>query len=217
MQAIGYVRVSKADRRKPKEEQRRSLDAQQAAIERAAAYNGWELLEVYEDLGKTGANTRRDGLQGALALLKRKQADMLIIGKHDRLSRDTRDWLDLLFDSSKQGWAISVLDQKIDTSTASGWFHAVLQAVFAEYERRIIGERTKAALAVLKASGKRLGRPSPIPPDVATGIIALHAEGLSASAIARRLNDDNVASPSKQGKWHHTAITGLLKRAAAST
>jgi DNA invertase Pin-like site-specific DNA recombinase len=76
MQAIGYVRVSKADRRKPKEEQRRSLDAQKAAIERAAAYNGWELLEVYEDLGKTGANTRRDGFA------RRASATQTQAGRH---------------------------------------------------------------------------------------------------------------------------------------
>ena len=52
MRAIGYARVSKADRRKGKQHEAHSIEAQRQAIRRAAEYNGWELLDVKTDNGK---------------------------------------------------------------------------------------------------------------------------------------------------------------------
>lgn len=220
MRAVGYVRLSKADRRRRGETeadtvaaQKHSLEAQRTAIERAAEYNGWELVGIFEDNGKTGANIKREQFQAALHLVRTKQAEMLVVAKLDRLSRDTVDFGTLLKESERKRnrWYISILDEKIDTSTAAGWLSATMLAVVAEYERRVIGERTRDALAVIKDNGGQLGRQSSIPDDVQRKITRWHKQGASASAIARRLADEGIET-ARGGTWHHSVIGAFLKR-----
>ncbi|MHB1987237.1 MAG: recombinase family protein [Acidimicrobiales bacterium] len=69
---------------------------------------------------------------------------------------------------------------------------AQMLSVFAELERRLIGERTKAALAVKKAQGMRLGRPRTVPHEVVQRITAEREAGLSWQAISDCLNKDGV-------------------------
>ena len=82
-------------------------------------------------------------------------------------------------------------------------------ATFAQFERRLIGQRTKDALAVKKANGVRLGRPREICSETVERIEELHERGLSAAAIARKLNEDGVSTP-RGGRWHHAGITRAL-------
>ena len=212
LRAIGYVRVSKADKKAKAE--RLSLDAQTDAIRRAAVNNGWELLDVMEDNGKTGTNLRREGLDATLAMLKAKEADVLVVAKYDRLSRNTVEFGTLIQRSIKEEWSLSVLDQRVDTSTAVGKYMARIMAANAEFERDLISERTRDALAVLKANGKQLGRPSEISVEIRRKVKRLHRQGSSATAIARRLTEQGYETPSGKATWHHSVIVDLLKRQA---
>lgn len=210
MKVIGYVRISKAD---GQADDKHSIDAQVRAIERAATYHGWDLIGVERDNGKSGANTRRDGYQRALARLKAGDADMLVAARLDRLSRSIADFAKLLADAERQRWKVAVLDVDVNTATTNGWLVANVLALLSEWERRMIGERTRAALAGLKAEGK-LGRRSPITPDVQRTIMRLHRNGHSASEIARRLTKQGHSTPS--GKpWHHSVVARLIKREEA--
>lgn len=112
--------------------------------------------------------------------------------------------------ADRRGWYIAVLDQRIDTSTASGWLHAMILAVFAEFERRLIGERTRDALAIVKRT-KQLGTPSNFPAEVQQQILDLHAEGYSASKIAAALTAADVPT-ARGGTWHHSVIAAFLRR-----
>jgi DNA invertase Pin-like site-specific DNA recombinase len=78
----------------------------------------------------------------------------------------------------------------------------------------MIGERTKAALAVKRADGVRLGKRSTIPSDVRAIILERKAAGFSLNAIARSLDADSVPTPSGTGRWHHTVVGGVVQRAA---
>lgn len=218
MRAVGYARLSKPKRKKDGSVQTDpySIEHQRQAIARAAEYNGWDLVDVLVDNGKTGANTRRDGLQDALALLGGGGADILVIARYDRLSRDHLDFGTLLRTAEKQGWYVSLLDQKIDTTTAMGWYMASQMALSAELERRLISERTRDALAVAKANGVALGKPSRISPDLQKKVIRLSKRGNSASAIARRLTAEGIPTPTGRPTWHHSVIVDLLKRAERS-
>jgi DNA invertase Pin-like site-specific DNA recombinase len=79
-------------------------------------------------------------------------------------------------------------------------------AVFAELERKLIGQRTRDALAVKRAQGVRLGRPSVLPPSVVARIVAEHRGGASWSAIARGLNADGVATAQGGAKWYPATV-----------
>lgn len=87
----------------------------------------------------------------ALEAVEGGQADALCVAKLDRLSRSLLDFAGLMERSRKRGWSLVALDLGVDTSTPSGEMMASVLATFAQFERRLIGERTRAALAEKRA------------------------------------------------------------------
>jgi DNA invertase Pin-like site-specific DNA recombinase len=84
-------------------------------------------------------------------------------------------------------------------------------ATFAQFERRLIGQRTKDALAVRKGQGVKLGRPRVLEDEVVARIRAERAEGRSLRAIATGLNDDSVPTAHGGAAWHASTVSGVLK------
>jgi DNA invertase Pin-like site-specific DNA recombinase len=83
----------------------------------------------------------------------------LVVAKLDRLSRSMIDFTGVMAKAQKQGWALVALDCAVDTTTPAGEAMAHVLATFAQFERRLIGQRTREALAVKRKQGVRLGRP----------------------------------------------------------
>src|SRR4029078_11540588 len=133
-------------------------------------------------------NLDRPGIQQALDLLGRGDADVLVVSKLDRLSRSLLDFASLMDRSRHEGWSLVALDLGVDTTTPSGEMMAGVLAVFSQFERQLISERTKAGLAVKRAQGVRLGRPVEIPADVHARILVDRDAGLSYAVIASHLN-----------------------------
>ena len=104
----------------------------------------------------------------------------------------------------------------IDTSTPAGEAMAAMLATFAQFERRLIGERTKSALAVKKAAGVRLGRPRLIPEEIVARIVAERASGATLRAIADRLNRDGVPTAMRGRQWWVATVQGVLAQASSS-
>jgi len=155
MRAIGYVRVST-------EEQSRegvSLDMQRAKIEAYAALNDLVLTEIVEDAGLSAKNiSGRPGFQTALDALYSGRADSLIVWKLDRAFRSTQDALSVAEKLNRQGKALVSICEKLDTTSAIGEFFFTLMASLAQMERKLIGERTRAALQSKKARSERVGQ-----------------------------------------------------------
>ena len=82
-------------------------------------------------------------------------------------------------------------------------------ATFAQFERRLIGQRTKDALAVKRAEGVQLGRPREISTETVERIGELYQSGLSVAAIARKLNEDGIPTP-RGGRWHSPGVKRTL-------
>lgn len=154
MVAIGYLRVSS-------EEQSRSglgLDAQRDAIEVEIARRGSEVVWI-EDRAASGKDMRRAGMQRALGMLKRGEADTLIAAKLDRISRSVFDFTDLMQRADTEGWSVVALDLGVDTSTANGRLVANVMASVADWERLRIGERTRDAPSGAQGSWRASGWP----------------------------------------------------------
>src|SRR5262245_5254733 len=88
MNVIGYARVSTSEQATGGV----SLDAQVAKIKGYCELYGLTLVEIIIDAGESAKSLKRPGLQRALAMLKRKDAEGLVVCKLDRLSRSVRDW-----------------------------------------------------------------------------------------------------------------------------
>lgn len=129
-----------------------------------------------------------------------------MITKLDRLSRSVVDFGNILRTATRQDWSLIALDLGIDMTTATGQLVAGILMQVAEWESKIIGERTKAALAVAKRErGIVPGPQSAAPAEVADQIAATRARGLTLQAIADDLNSAGIASP-KGGRWYPTSV-----------
>ena len=159
---IGYVRVSKADGTQTLAPQR---DAMLAA--------GVDPARIYEDL----ASGRRDDRPGLAACLKAIQpGNTLVLWKLDRLGRDLRHLVNTVEELRTRGVGLKVLTgagAQIDTTTANGRLAFGIFAAFAEFERELIAERTRAGLAAARARGRMGGRPRKM--DRATLMMAMSA------------------------------------------
>jgi DNA invertase Pin-like site-specific DNA recombinase len=206
MRVIGYVRVST-------EEQQRSgagLAAQRKAILDECHRRGWELVDVIEDPGYSAKDMRRPGVKAALEALKRKQADALVVAKLDRLSRSMIDFTRVMATAQKQSWALVALDCAVYTTTPAGEAMAHVLATFAQFERRLIGQRTRDALAAKRAQGVRLGRPRVMSPRVRESIVAWRERGMSLAEIARTLNAEEIPTAQGGSRWYPSTVRAVL-------
>jgi DNA invertase Pin-like site-specific DNA recombinase len=202
MQVIGYVRVST-------DEQSNSgagLAAQRSAIQAECERRGWKLVEIIEDAGYSAKDLKRPGVQVALETLKAGDAAGLVVAKLDRLSRSMLDFTAIMAKATKEGWALVALDCAVDTTTPAGEAMANVLATFAQFERRLIGQRTREALAAKRAAGVRLGRPQSLPADVRARIVSARQAGRSFAAIAGELNADQVPTAQGGKQWWPSTV-----------
>lgn len=168
---IGYCRVST-------EEQ--NLDMQEQAIQKYSEEKGLELILYVEKV--SSRKVERKELEHAMKAAT--QRDVLVVYKLDRLARSTKE-LYLLTDTLKEkGVEFVSLTDKFDTTTPAGKAMFGMLAIFAEFERDIIKQRTKAGLESARKQGRVGGRPS-INEKTKKHVKALFKAGESATDIAK--------------------------------
>lgn len=207
MHVLAYLRASTIEQA----DSGAGVAAQRAAITAEADRRGWSVEFVQETA--SGKSMRRPVLVDALARLKAREVEGLVVWKMDRLSRSLLDFCPIMQRAQREGWALVALDSPADLSTPSVEAMAGVMAVFAQLERRLISKRTNAALAQRKAAGVRLGRAREIDPATEAQIVQLKAQGLSFGRIAATLSDAGVASPGG-GPWQPSTLHRVLARAA---
>jgi DNA invertase Pin-like site-specific DNA recombinase len=188
------------------------LQAQRQAIIAECERRGWHLVETIEDAGYSARDLRRPGIQEALRVLEAGKASALVVAKIDRLSRSMLDFSKLMAKATSEHWALVALDVAVDTSTPSGEAMANMLATFAQFERRLISQRTKEALAVKKAQGVRLGRPPTMPQAVVKRIQRQRARGDSLRKIADDLNRSEVPTAQGGAQWYAATVRHVLLR-----
>jgi DNA invertase Pin-like site-specific DNA recombinase len=226
MKVIGYTRVSTDEQA----DKGLSLPAQRAKIEQYCQLYDLELTEVIEDAGQSGKSLKREGLQRALAMLKKGKAEGLVIAKLDRLTRSVVDGGTLIADyfDEKGGKQLFSVTDHINTRTAAGRLVLNVLLSVSQWEREAIGERTRDALQHKIANGERCGKVRfgfDLAPDRKTLlpnrqeqkairlIQELRAAGESLRSIAGELNKRGIGT--KEGRpWIHTSVKGVLARAA---
>lgn len=147
MAVYGYARVST-------EEQ--NLDLQRDALHAAGCG------EIFADLGVSAIAKKRSGFEALLNTLE--GGDTLIIWKLDRAFRSLRQALEVLEMFEQRGIEFRSVTDQIDTTTPMGKCMYQIRSAFAELERSLISERTKAGMAAARARGKHIGRPRILSP-----------------------------------------------------
>lgn len=206
---VGYIRVSTEEQA----DSRAGLEAQRAAILAEAERRGWKLVEVIEDAGYSGKKLKRPGIQAALDALQSRRADTLVVAKLDRLSRSLLDFASVMDRATRERWALVALDLGVDTTSPAGEAMANVLATFAQFERRLIGQRTREALAAKKAQGVKLGRPATVSADVVDRAREARNRGHSLRAIAEMLNGEGIPTGQGGRKWYASSVKAILDRA----
>lgn len=211
--ALGYVRVST-------DEQAATgygLAAQRKAIRDECERRGWELVEIVgENKGASGKSMDRAGVQSVLARMDTGEADVLIVSKLDRLSRSLLHGAAIMEQAKRKGWALVAIDLGVDMSSASGELLAGILLTAAQFERRLIGDRTKAGLERARAAGVVLGRRQTLSDEVVRRIVAERGEGVSLPKIAAGLIADGVPTARGGASWYPSTVAAVMRSRAAS-
>lgn len=219
MKAVGYIRVSTDEQAS----EGVSLDNQRKRIEAFCVAKDWTLVNVYEDVGKSGKDLDRDGVQKLIKDSGKGVFNAVVVYKVDRISRRQRDlWylIDDVFEANGIGF-VSV-NEPFDTTSAIGKACLGMIGVFAQLERDLIAERTKDALKYKKEKGDYLGT-VPLGYDIVDGELQekeeeiaivkyakkLRSGGYSLGKIAETFNDEDV-STKRGGRWHKSTVRYLL-------
>ena len=171
-----YARVSTNDQQ--------TLPMQSRAMREYAARRGWTIALQVREVNSGAA--RREARERILEAARRREIDVVLVWRLDRWGRSVTDLLATLQELEHLGVGFVSLTEALDLTTPAGRAMAGLLAIFAEFEREILRERTRAGLAQARQNGKRLGRP--ITAATKAGEVrVLHRAGISKAEIARRL------------------------------
>ena len=127
------------------------------AIEKYCACQGWKIKHTYTDEGISGSKDKRPQLDKLKKNISKY--DAVVVFKFDRLARSTSHLLECLQLFQKHEVDFISVTEGIDTSTSIGKMIFTFLGAIAEFERSLIQERVKAALALKKKQGVKLGRP----------------------------------------------------------
>ena len=177
---VGYARVSKAD------------DQDTAAQVKALRKAGCK--RIFEEKASGG---RWDRPQLHKALEQLQEGDVLVVWQLDRLSRSLKDLLHIMERVRDAGAGFRSITEAVDTTTAAGRMVMQVLGSFAEFERSMVRERTRAGLAAAEGWTTRQIEPSPA--------------GRSNSDSARRLQDSSRCWPAfRAAPLEHYSLTGAL-------
>ncbi|MBA2669659.1 MAG: recombinase family protein [Gemmatimonadetes bacterium] len=165
---LGYARVSKVE----------GQDTQAQVVALRAA--GCE--RIYEER-MSGGRWDRPELHRLLDHLR--PGDVLVVWKLDRLSRSLRDLLHIIDRIEKAGAGFRSLTESVDTTTPAGRMLASLLAIFAEFERSMVIERTRAGLEQARREGRIGGRKPKLNPAQRKVAIEMVDSGKTAADVAR--------------------------------
>ena len=165
-----------------------TTENQRMELARVAELSGWTVVEVYEDAGISGAKGRegRPAFHQLCHDATRRRFDMVAAWSVDRLGRSLQHLVTFLEELRALGIDLYLHQQGLDTSTPAGRAMFQMAGVFAEFERGILQERTRAGMARAKAKGKVFGRPRKST-EVEAAILGLRAQGQGMNKIAKHL------------------------------
>lgn len=168
---IGYARVSTTEQ---------NLDLQLDALKAA----GCE--KIFTDSGISGSKSDRPGLAEALSFCR--AGDTFVVWKLDRLGRSMKGLIDWLQQLEERKIEFSSISEAIDTTSPIGRCMFHLCGAFAQLERDLIRERTKAGLKAARARGRRGGRPKALKPrQVQMGVALAKDKQLTVLEICEQL------------------------------
>jgi site-specific DNA recombinase len=225
LRAAIYLRVSTDEQT----ESGLGLASQEDRCRALASAKGWTVAGLYREEGVSGTldPKARPEAGRLLADAAGGLLDVVLVFKLDRWTRRAEIVHRTLRELDERGVGFVSVSEPVDTASAMGRAFVGIAGVFAELERNLISDRTRAALAVKRQRGERLGAPK-MGVRIVNGqaiedadesatlarIAALRAQGLTLHEIAERLTAEGRRTK-RAGKWAPMTVARALRQAAA--
>jgi len=221
VRVIRYVRVSTNEQA----ENGVSLAAQKQKIRTYCEGDGWQCIAVVRDDGYSAEDLKRPGLQQILDEVpsKTRRFSGIVVTKLDRITRSVRDLVRLTDLADKHKVALVSIQEAVDTGTATGKLFRAIVTSISEWERGVIGERTREALDYKRRNRERIGTipygftlakdgthlmPVPAERKVLAQIAKARERGKSYERIADDLNADRIPTQGG-GRWYAATVRSV--------
>lgn len=229
--AVVYCRVSTEDQNNSG----LGLKDQESRCRAYCHASGWDIVSVLVDGGLSARDLDRPGIHKSLALLASGKADILVMLNLDRLTRSVKNLGAILERMQCQGWELACVENKVDTSTASGRLVLNVLISVSQWERERVAERTRAALAqkrnmgektggerplgfaVVQDNGKKKLREDPKEKKIIQLVLRLRRKGWSCNAIIRELSRRKIENTRGTISWNVGTISRILQRNGMSS
>ena len=219
-----YARISKEKTHQAKE---LSLDNQIALGKKFAKANGFKVIGIFKEIASAKKTSNRPKFNEAVRLVKKEKATLFLY-QLSRGFRSTLNSIEVSEEINRAGGNLVSYSEDINSTTPSGKLYFTLISAMAQFEREIIGLRTKDALAHKKATGAKLGGIVPYgyklikstgklskirkEQEVISRLLYWREEGWSYRRIAEMLESENI--PSKTGKsWYASTVRNIILEA----
>lgn len=219
MNCVIYTRFSP----RPDAKDSRSCEWQAAECEQYAYKHRWHVVAVLNDPDRSGADCYRETLWAAIKRLKK--GETLLVWKWDRLARDLLLSLQIERAVEKRGATVTAIEGDIPGNSPHAAFTRQIMMAVAELERKMISERTRAAMRAHQRAGRRMSSKLPYgymvdpadphrvienPAEMPTlnEIWERHKKGESNNSIAHALDP----TKSRKGRWHTEVVRHIIMR-----
>ena len=165
-----------------------NCDRQVAELEQVVKNNNWELVDTYIDKGYSRTTTTRPELDRMMKDAFVRKFDMVITLELSRLGSSLKHMIEIVDKFKEKKIQLFIVNQQIDTSSATGYMFFSIMTSIANYERELISERVRSGLENAKRKGIVLGRKTNLTPEVEEQIIQLKSEGVGYNTLAKRLS-----------------------------
>lgn len=217
-----YIRVSS----RAQAEEGYSLEAQERKLRDYCSFQGYGVYDIYKDEGISGKKaSSRPELQRLLQDAKAGHVQKIVVVKLDRISRNTRDMLNIVDELNKTNTGFICVNDNIDTSTATGNMFLTILSAVAQFESDIGRERTLSAKEELSKQGKFAGGNIAYGYNydkdakefsineheevIVTRIFSDYIGGKSANKIATELNNESIMTK-RNGTWQAKQVLVIL-------
>lgn len=222
--AVAYIRVSK------ERDGMISPELQLASIEQHCERSGYEIVETISDLDMTGRFWKRRQVERAIGMIEAGTADVLVVWKISRVSRNRKDWAIAVDRVEGIGGRMESATEPMDTTTSSGRFARGMLAELAAFESERMGEQWKESharrvKAGIPANGKpRFGyqytkeagfSPDPVSGPILAELYRRYLSGQSIYSLVKWLNDGPTRPStgygvSNDGLWSDRTVRRIM-------
>lgn len=217
MNCIIYTRWSP----RPNTEECKSCEWQRAECEQYAHNRKWTVVAALDDPDRSGADAYRETLWSAIKRLKR--GETLLVWKWDRLARDLMLALQIERAVQKRGATVTAIEGDVPGDDPHAQFSRHILMSVAELERKMISERTSAAMRAHQRAGRRMSYKPPygwrVDPENPTRIVEDEAEQRTLAEIWRRHrageSTNHIAmtlkpETARNGRWHTEVVRRII-------